>query len=95
MCVSYICLLHLNSEGHFRVRGRYGGDIHVSREFDVALYAIAVDNAALTLSVVGNPYFKVLQSIKYIHKGLLTLLLIFQEKSHDEKHVRESFFFFT
>ena len=55
MCVSYICLLHLNSVRYFRVRGRYGGDAHVLHEFDVTLCGITVENAALSLSMVGHP----------------------------------------
>ena len=36
MCVSYICLLHLNSVRYFPVRESNGGDIHVYHELNVA-----------------------------------------------------------
>ena len=36
------------------MRGRYGGDDHVSNEFDMALCVIKVDNAALSLLMVGH-----------------------------------------
>ena len=40
------------------MRGKYGGDAHVSSlVFGVALYGFTVENAALTLSLVGHPWF--------------------------------------
>ena len=56
MCVSYICLLHSKSMRYFRVRWRYGGDCHMPHEFDMALCGITIENAALSLSIVGHPY---------------------------------------
>ena len=37
------------------MRGRYGGDTHVSHEIDVALCGITLKNVALSLSLVGHP----------------------------------------
>ena len=37
------------------MRGSNGGDIHVFHEFDVALCDVTVENAALSLSLVGHP----------------------------------------
>ena len=55
MCASYICILHFNSVRYFRVRERYDGDIHMFHEFDLALCGIKVENAALSLSLIGHP----------------------------------------
>ena len=57
MCASYICLLHLNSVRYFRVRGRYGVMVicHINL---MALCGITVQNAALSLSLVGHPCSK-------------------------------------
>ena len=63
-CMFLICLLHLNSVRYFRVRGRYGGDIYSFHEFDVALcgitteMAITLENAALSLSLLGHLWFR-------------------------------------
>ena len=56
VCVSCICLLHLSSIGCFLVRGKDGGVMLMCpHEFDVALFDVTVDNAALSLSLIGHP----------------------------------------
>ena len=55
MYVPFTCLLHLKSVRYFRVRRRYGDDIHGFYEFDVALCDITIGNVALSLSLVGHP----------------------------------------
>ena len=36
------------------MRGRYGGDINMFHKFDMALCGITVENAALSLLLVGH-----------------------------------------